>query len=489
MIALTDILAAADAFAPPGDAGDFVIIEDRPVFKEHWTRELKDDETDEVRVPSKYIGKTDLEHIAKACNDRIADTNDFCTVCIGHNGEGEHENKEIVGYAGPFYVARHGRTKPKYAIFAKRMYIFRDRYEQVKRYPRVSAEYWCNESDPTRGYIDPISLLGSQTPELDLGIRYGKTRTGTRLIQYSRTRMPFAAVPGGSNVTVAGTGTKTKARIDYDKQPSLKGSQSMALTEEDIMQIVEAFTPVIDARIQDAMEAARSQPPAEDENAATDGMEPDATDPMDTMPEGEDDMPPSENDLETRPSLEGDGTDDVAMQYGADSMEEQGAPMVQKYRREVGDLRMKYRKEVAAHRETAQKYAKLQAEVGKIRQQGRRAERYQKLSGLHMEGFVFDVDEEVQDTADLSDAAFEKHCDRIVSKYQRIPSGSLPMPRPAVRGQGDDQQRREKYAKQAAENLNRRFQETGKRPNDSTRLLAEEIARLQREDSASPVPV
>lgn len=50
------------------------------------------------------------------------------------------------------------------------------------------------------------------------------------------------------------------------------------------------------------------------------------------------------------------------------------------------------------------------------------AERYSKLSGLQAAGIELDLNEELETVATQSDAQFEKHCDRIKTKYRRSPA-------------------------------------------------------------------
>lgn len=138
------------------------------------------------------------------------------------------------------------------------------------------------------------------------------------------------------------------------------------------------------------------------------------------------------------------------------------------------------------------RYAKLQEEVNQIKKERdaerierRKAERYSKLNELR-QYHAFDVEEEVAETADYSDQQFEKHLDRIVSKYQRIPVGTRvfvpPEAAPAQYARGRDSGRKEVTA---AENekviaLADRYRKQGKEVT-----YVEALAEVRNEGTAA----
>lgn len=151
---------------------DFVIRDDVPVLDEH---KLHDDAGNVIAV----IDSTKLEKIAANNNRKIEETGDEVPLILGHtrDGDPEHEQPEIVGYADQFRVGWLEKLKRK-ALFA-RFKFFKDRAKDVlRRYPRRSVELWLRKLE-----IDPISLLGATTPERSLGL----LRYSSDGMHYSRT--------------------------------------------------------------------------------------------------------------------------------------------------------------------------------------------------------------------------------------------------------------------------------------------------------------
>lgn len=82
-------------------------------------------------------------------------------------------------------------------------------------------------------------------------------------------------------------------------------------------------------------------------------------------------------------------------------------------------------------RENEQLRAELdrkQAEIDQHQAELDRRERYSRLDGLRQQGYSFDLNEEIELTADFDAAAFDRHCTRTVTKYQRLPVGSNTLP-------------------------------------------------------------
>ena len=171
------------------------------------------------------------------------------------DGEGIDRDPRVVGFAGPFFLGRLGEIEPVWAIMCT-MRIFKEDAALAKRYPRVSVEYWASKDDPTDGHFDPISLLGAETPELDLGIRYQRPR-GAMMLRHATRELTLsryeagapAASPSGGNgfVPSFGTGGK-KSKQNYSKE-----APAMALSTEEIQQIVEGLKPTIETIVDDRL--------------------------------------------------------------------------------------------------------------------------------------------------------------------------------------------------------------------------------------------
>lgn len=292
-----------DTLRPPGNPADFVVLE-RPMFKEHWTRECRD-EDGAISSESTYLGKDELKGIADRCNERIADTGDFAPIIINHTTDDGQVENEIIGFSGPYRVGTFGNLKPKATIYGK-MWVFKGKEEKLRQYPRLSVEYWCSEENPADGYFDPVSLLGARTPELDLGVHYAKDATGRRLMRYSKEGhfRYEAASPGGSNTSVPALVGVDDADDKKPEQYS-KESAGMAttLTPVDIQQIVAALIPVITQQVSEAV-AGMKVMNANDEGMGGDGLG--------------DEMGGMEGDLDAMGEMGGEG-DDLGLDLENDS--------------------------------------------------------------------------------------------------------------------------------------------------------------------------
>ena len=111
------------------------------------------------------LDKDRLEKIAEIQNHRIASTGDATPIIIGHTRRGlaEKDQPPVVGLASRWEVVKfyktgtYGLQATPWAKPGKRV--------EFERHPRRSAELW---TDPD--LIDPISILGANTPRLDLGL-------------------------------------------------------------------------------------------------------------------------------------------------------------------------------------------------------------------------------------------------------------------------------------------------------------------------------
>jgi hypothetical protein len=402
------------------DDGDFIDLGWRPVFAEHTDRE------------GNRFDSAAMRKITARCNERIEETSDFVPVSIGHNENGC--DAEVVGFAGPFRTGEIGKKNKRTAIYAK-FRVYKEDYHKIRKYPRLSVELWTSEKRPTEGYFDPISLLGSETPELDLGTRYSKTpRAGQRCVKYS------AAFAGGTNVVLPGM-------VEEKKPKTYEKASKLMLSPEDIQQIVAAMGPVIEAKI-----AEMNPAPQVDEGA-------------EIAPEGEpdgDEMPPAEGDEAAPADAPPDELND-APEIGEDKPEEKpeappvdadkpdeedDEPAVKKYQRMADEYQVKYQKAVVDLREITAKHDEMAAVVEGSKREARRAVRYQKLNDLKAQGFVIVPDEEIADVQDMTDAAFGKFTDTVVKKYQRIPLNMIPVPK-GIETDSDSDRKRTMYMKEA----------------------------------------
>jgi len=427
----------------PVQDGQFADFGWRPVFKEHERDGIQFDEAA-------------MRRIANNCNNRIRDTGDFPVISIRHTGKAD--DPEVVGFAGPFTVRKFGEKKPRYAIYA-RIRTYSEDAPKLRKYPRLSVEYWADEKDPTNGYFDPISLLGAETPELDLGIRYAKAADGHRVLHYQKLTRFEASTAGGSPNTFVptnggGNDEKPKQNTQYTKEPTL------ALSPEDIQQIVAALEPVIKESCRMEVQAAMSEPdgdevpPSEDEKQDVPGT-PEAAEPA-----GDEAM--------ERPGVtDNDGDEDKKTEYQAehagDMESEQGPPDEEPthYRKgDAGLYRAQYQREKLAHEQLQIKYQKATAELENVRQEARTANRRQTITEL-ADSYVVDVDDEMDFTQDFTDDQFTAHVNRIPTHYQRVPRAFLPIPRAKMDRKTDDQERKQRVNDRAMA-IAAKYQKQGK---------------------------
>jgi hypothetical protein len=173
---------------------EFVHVPDVCVFAEHET-------VDSHGEPQKY-DQSALQAIIDKCNDRIFETENFAPLTDGHTPEPEDRKRGakeplVVGFVGPYKLGTIGKNKKKYAIFADEWRI-KESAADLKRRPRRSVEVWMAKEMGER-FFDPVAALGSETPRLDLGIKFARNSSGQRVEKYAAA---CAAFPASGSVFV-----------------------------------------------------------------------------------------------------------------------------------------------------------------------------------------------------------------------------------------------------------------------------------------------
>jgi len=212
---------AARTFRPE----DFKRVDSVPLFTEHTTRDRSGN--------TMVYDRNALAAILERCNHRIADTGNFAPLTEGHTPDRDSLSKgakmpDVLGYAGPYRLGMVGNENPRWAIFGTEWHHVEDA-SRMKKLRRRSPEVWLEERMEDR-FFDPIAALGAETPRLDMGmIQFHKTSEGRNVAKYS-----VAAMPSATSVFVPSTD------VGRDKK-NYEGSQSMALTPEDVTQVVDAI--------------------------------------------------------------------------------------------------------------------------------------------------------------------------------------------------------------------------------------------------------
>ena len=439
-----------------------------PVFKEHERNGV-------------VFDAEAMDDIADENNLRIADTGDYVPIVLRHNEDGK--DSKLVGFAGPFIVGMFGNVNPVAAIFAEEFRIRKEDREEVSRYPRLSVELWAQKDTPNRGFFDPICLLGSETPHLDLGVqRYArKPDTGgrTRTCYSMESTMP--AAPAGNNTfvpAVGGMGSDSdREKVDSTvNEPTqyAAGGNGGSLTPDDVQQIMaaleESMMIIAEAAVAKAMAGGAGAGGAAADPLAADPMADPAAalgpGPGDELPPDIGNEMPGEENMDTPPAPSGEGEGGGEEGGGSESEsapsddDKDGDDKPTQYRRGHDDnSRVDYKK---AHDELLTKYQRMEAELASARGEQTKAIRYQRLSALQNEGILVNPDEEIADCMSMTDEQFAAHENRIRSKYARSRT-SLPGTKPVAQkpSVSPSDPERAQYAKQARDRVEK-YRKEGK---------------------------
>lgn len=431
------------------EEGEFVVFPAVPVFKEH-VREVDDpDSTPENPLPRIRVkfDADDMESIALACNERIEDTGDFPVICIRHNPEDGREDREVVGFFGPFWTDDFGNLKPKRAVFAQ-FRIKKSKRERTDDYPRHSVEYWPGSKDPRdpnyrRGTFDPCSLLGSEAPHLDLGLRYQKSTTG-RSLNYQMDAP--ATTAGGSNGFVPGMVKDDEKKLNYGetepgehkepdgdegsnptKKPDGDGDESMG-SESGNTEFSPEMTALLDA-VGDMFEEYQSRLEAMEKHLGLNGM---TGNPLET-PAAEGDAGMSDaGATPPAPVPAAPATPEAPAMPAGDTPAAPAAPTDEPTppAADEKDKPVAYKKEIdRLNAEVIRLSTELSTRNAADAIAQRKAIRYSKLEAVANQGFIVDIETELEVTDELSDAKFDKYVELGPTRYQKGKT-TLPMNRP-----------------------------------------------------------
>lgn len=447
----------------------FARLGPRCVFVEHSIPASADGQREAITY-----NRANLLRLVNWANYRIRNSDNFAAISDGHTPTQEElaagrPMPDVLGYAGPFYLGLLGDVDPKWAIYCDEHVHLTDlpRYEKLQR---RSPEVWCKEPIERRT-MDPIAALGAETPRLDSGMNpYSRAGDGREVIRYSA-----FAFPGSHNSFVPGDGSRTHKYAGDQPMPlpnpaatpGLPPAGPQAAGADQGQQLADAITqalqnlmPSIIQSVQEAMGSDGSGvPPEADPGLDPSGMQA-GGDPSGDVPRGMDD--PSEmapdmggdmsgadagmdpNAMPADPGMNGgdpaatpappaastpdpsassapsaDGMDDAEKrQYAAMSPDCQsaymagrrkGSSMTQRYSRNSND---------DLHATVARQAAQINALTKKVDQERSDAVRYSKLNELGRT-YAFDIQEEFETCADMTDSQFERHVTATVTKYSR----------------------------------------------------------------------
>ena len=209
----------------------FKVVRGVPLFAEH--------DTEDSKGRPQHYDRRALEEIIACCNRRIRETGDWAPLTRGHTPDREmilhgHQYPEVLGFCGNFRLGVVGEENPRYAILCDE-YQFADKTTEIQRLPRRSVEVWAGDRPMSERFFDPVACLGSETPRLDLGIRFCRAADGGQVEKYSAPAMPVS----GNVFTKSFGGRSKKDRYGADDQTPPEGTKMLG--DEELRQILEAI--------------------------------------------------------------------------------------------------------------------------------------------------------------------------------------------------------------------------------------------------------
>lgn len=419
--------AAAKKFSPDKFSRASLI----PVFTEHRTvRRRVDGSGNVIEEPVEW----DREKLAAMCyqmNHRVLDTGSFSPITEGHTPDKHAREKgcpqpPVLGYQGKFRMGLIGNINPKWTIFCDEYRHAQDA-DKFEKLTRRSPEVWTAAENP---FYDPCAALGAETPRLDMGTSLPYSQEGfwqsvgddgAEVDKYSMGVPTFA---GGGNTFVpkpisedyaAGDApVHEDAEQDADMLQSV--IEAVAQILQPVMETIEQLKPLIPNMQKQALQS--ELPPKPNAGAA-----PPAAGPAAPEPEG--------SDVAAPPAA-------PVQKAAAPNPQPSNAPPAAAPPQDLGDddkaMMTKYmagqcsEMDMRAHRDRKKQpaapapvsYSKLSAEE--------QQERYERLNALRDRGYEFELQSELKLTASYSRDQFDTHCNRVVTRYSRLPIGAAPLP-------------------------------------------------------------
>ena len=422
------------------DPAKFDIEHDVPVFDEHEIEEpVYDPATGDIlEIKTIKYTKSVLESMCKNMNSRINDTGDYTAICLGHTPTPSEKKNGVpqpplVGFCGPFKVGKIGSQNTRYAIIAENWAIFKDESDRAKKYPRRSVEVW-REDNPRDRYIEPVALLGAETPRRDLGLAYSRMHAGVMVERYTAAAPCF---PGANNTYIPG-GSKKKSNY---AAPETQGG-GMSLSDDDINKIIAAVMELDTTKfVQGLMEQSQAKAPetpaapaapgapgqapgqvpdptaeAPEADPTQDPLNPEADMPAQdpTKDAPEDKKPPFDKKERNAQGEGGDGQDD---DYGDE-----------KYSKNR-DLVTRYAAIESHNKQLATALEQQSARLKIIETQALQSERYSQIEQLK-QVHIFDEDAERERATRYSAEQWKEHVEAVFPNYERNPVGFQPIANP-----------------------------------------------------------
>lgn len=340
-------------------------------------------------------GRKILQQLVDWANYRIRNAGNFAAISDGHTPSQAEKaqgvrDPDVLGYAGPFYLGLLGDVDPRWAIYADE-WVHQQDLPRFVKLQRRSPEVWANEPMASRT-IDPIAALGAATPRLDSGMNpYCRCSDGRLVMRYSA-----MAFPGPFN-TFTPSNTRTKTRYSGDSAMPLPGDNTPHIDlAAAIGEAIQAILPTIVQAVLDRLNTGDGEtPPPEDQPDDDASADPTDDPAMQAPPEQPDEPEPHHYRAmgsQYTESYQADQRD--SRRYGR-ALERDGLPVI-----------------------VARQSREIQKLKDEITRERRDVSRYSRLSELARE-FAFDARDEFETCVDMTDAQFDRHCDKTVTKYSR----------------------------------------------------------------------
>lgn len=342
-------------------------------------------------------------------------------VIIGHTDDDGKTESPIVGYATNYRISESDDDE-SYLVCD----IIMLERGVMDRFPRRSVELW---SDYT---IDPLCLLGSSTPRVDLP---------TIIVKYSRY----------NRNRKWSSDTKRVAAMDY-RGYRARFDRGEAMGDDIVERVLSAIksTPEWNFLSELLQEWHEFQDKASVDSGDEAGAE--ASHDVDDILEGsveakegeahgegadEDELSKLLDELVEDEETKSDERGEVKEEEDSDERDKEKDDEEHKYQRSdgmSGDTRNITKNRVAgtleknvsrvqnvkqAYSRLVERYGKLYSDYNSLVQKYRRLERRDALKTLIQEGYDFDLEAELQDCEKMSDGDFQKHLKRIRERYRR----------------------------------------------------------------------
>lgn len=438
------------------ESSDWFVVRGVPILDEHSLPVGNDGR-------AMKFDRNRLSEIAAHNQRRIDDTGDATPIVIGHTPRKAPDGKTteqvpVVGFAKNFRIGTIGKLKPRAAILVDKWFP-KDKAEEIRKYPRRSIELW-----PSDGTIDPISILGGETPMRDLGLMHysrDSNRPDEKPLLFSHSsESPFRYSHGSIEADLdeaviedsLDTNTEPEAMSDQgpiDSNSDPNGGQPEMFDQkmlQDVMNNIMTSTPVfvwLNKQYEQAMEAqaaAAAQPAIDamqvppnapiDDPTAVNALPPGPPNAPPGAPPGPPNGVPNAAPDNAPPMAHGEPDGDEPKSNGEPPMDNDEAY-------ELANVKMS-RDQLRGEVDTLRaENEKIKAERDEIQRKYTRARRETQLSDLQAEGYKFDRGAALQTMEGMNGKQAQSFIDNILKFSRRGPVGNV-LRTPNIADGGDD---------------------------------------------------